>query len=123
MTITETCKRYIISESELNNYETNGFLTVKLSAKGEKEYCEEDLKRLGLIKVLIEVGFTVGEIKKYLKLTKELNKDDEQIRMLKIHRRKLLTDIRSKQKLLDQLDFIIREKNTQTLNLNLGGIL
>lgn len=113
MTIEEVCKKYIISIDTLEEYEANGLLTTSINDSGEKEYSEEDFGRLGLVRVLLDAGFTFDETKRYLKLTKELGKDDEQIRMLRKQRRELLDNIRAKQKLLDQLDFIIMETNMQ----------
>ncbi|MDO4301867.1 MAG: MerR family transcriptional regulator [Clostridia bacterium] len=112
MTTEEACRRYVISPDTLRKYESNGLLTVSKNEKGENEYREEDFKRLGLIKVLLEAGFTFDETKKYLDLTRELGNDEAQIRMLRKQRRELLNDIRAKQKILDQLDFIIRERKT-----------
>ncbi|MCM1008435.1 MAG: MerR family DNA-binding protein [Ruminococcus flavefaciens] len=64
----------------------------------------------GLIQLLTDVGFTPEEIKDYLELSETSPNDEEQIRMVRRHRRKLLDDIHEKQKLLDKLDFIIWEK-------------
>lgn len=115
MTIEETCRRYVISLDSLKKYELNGLLNVSKNENGENEYREEDLKRLGLIEVLLEAGFTFDETKKYLELTSELGNDEEQIQMLRKQRRELLNDIRSKQRILDKLDFIIRESKTSLI--------
>lgn len=64
----------------------------------------------GLIQLLTDVGFTPEEIKDYLEFSETLPNDEEQIRMVRRHRRELLDDIHEKQKLLDKLDFIIWEK-------------
>ncbi|MCM1228075.1 MAG: hypothetical protein NC320_11765 [Clostridium sp.] len=64
----------------------------------------------GLIQLLTDVGFTAEEIRNYMELAETMKNDEEQIHMIRRHRRKLLDNIHEKQKLLDKLDFIIWEK-------------
>lgn len=113
MTIKEASEKYIISPNTLKEYETYGLLKKHFDNGENGEYCEADFKQLGLIRVLLDAGFTFQETKKYIELTEGSNRDEKQIYMLRKQRRELLNEIHEKQKVLDQLDFIIHEKKKQ----------
>lgn len=110
MTIDEVCRRYVISMDTLKEYEQNGLLNVTKNENGEYEYRESDFNSLGLISILLDVGFTFKEIKKYISLMNETGACKERVRILREKRKVLLSEIRQKQKTFDQLDYIIREE-------------
>lgn len=107
MTLKEASKKFNFPADILKKYVSYGFI----KSTHPDEYTEEDFSHLGLIKMMMDAGFTAEETKQYLTLTKKPGTDAEQIRMLKKRRRSLLDDIHKKQQLLDHLDFMIWKKN------------
>lgn len=110
MTLAEAEKIFDISIDILEKYVSSGFIKPGASSCGVVEYKEEDFERLGLINILTNADFSTEEIKKYLDLEDNTGTDAEQIRMLRKQRRYLLDAIHEKQKILDQLDFIVWKK-------------
>lgn len=74
---------------------------------------DRELENLGMVCTLTSLGFTGEEIRIYLEAGEDAEGIEQQIRMLKCRRGKLLDNIHSEQKLLDQIDFIIREKKKE----------
>lgn len=74
---------------------------------------DRELENLGMVCTLTSLGFTGEEIRVYLEAGEDAEGRERQIRMLKCRRVKLLDNIHSEQKLLDQIDFIIREKKKE----------
>lgn len=107
MTLEEVITKYDISYDMLEKYVSFGFIDKLKKENGSYEYVSENFKNLGLIDTLLNAGFLFDEVKKYLNLIKTTGTDNEQIYLLKKQRRNLLNDIHRKQKLLDNLDFII----------------
>lgn len=110
MTLNEACRRFHISMEKLKVYEENELLEYKTLADGTFDYAETELRRLGLIHSLLKSGMDMEVLKKYLRLLndKTANKE-EQLRILRKQRCKLLDDIHDKQQTLDELDYMILE--------------
>lgn len=107
MTLDEVITKYDISYDMLEKYVSFGFIDKLKKDNGSYEYVSENFKNLGLIDTLLNAGFLFDEVKNYLNLIKTTGRYNEQIYLLKKQRRNLLNDIHRKQKLLDNLDFII----------------
>jgi len=116
MTINEASRRFHISMEKLQYYEKHGLLEGETLEDGSADYQDAELRRIGLIHSLLDVGLDFNVLKEFLKLIdNSVTTKDEQIRILRNQRYRLLDDIHNKQQSLDQLDYIIHEiKNTQT---------
>lgn len=110
MTLEEAAHKYDMPPDTLRKYAALGLIRTEQETFGEAEYMASDFERLGLIDTLLRFGFTPEEARKYLRLTENNGSDEIQIRMLQRQRRTLLNDIHKKQQLLDNLDYMIREK-------------
>lgn len=110
MTLNEASERFHISIEKLKSYEENGLLEHQTLADGTFDYTETELRRIGLIHSLLKSGMNMEVLKKYLRLLndKTASKED-QIRILRKQRCRLLDDIHDKQQALDELDYMIRE--------------
>ncbi len=102
MTIHELSDRYNIEIKKLNYFADHHLI------KTGKPYNDDDEKRLSIICTLYSVGLNADTIKRFLLLAKE-NNQAEQIKLLNKHRANLLEDVHTKQKLLDQVDYMIYE--------------
>ena len=110
MTLNEAGKRFHISTEKLKSYEENGLLKHQTLAGGDFDYTETELRRIGLIHSLLKSGMDMKILKRYLKLLDDkTGSKEEQLRILRKQRYKLLDDIHDKQQTLDELDYMIRE--------------
>ncbi|MCD8214320.1 MAG: hypothetical protein LUC97_01540 [Clostridiales bacterium] len=108
MGIGEISRRYSIDIEKLRIFEDN-----KLIAFTES-FNDEDLNRLGDICSLYDSGLSAEEIKMFMTVYDNADKD-RCIKFLTVCRNNLLEEIHKKQKCLDNLDFMIYEiKNTKT---------
>lgn len=114
MTLREASKSFGIAEDVLRQYEKNGLLKSTSANGGADNYREEDFEQLGLIKFLLETGFSFKDLKRYLELMRNSKTTDEQIYMLRKRRSELLEGIHEKQQLLDRIDYMIWEKRKET---------
>lgn len=110
MTLNEASRRFHISVEKLNFYEENGLLEHRILLDGVPDYTEADLRRMGLIHSLLKAGLNIDTLKTYLSLLeKKAGSKEEQIKILRKQRFKLLDDIHEKQQSLDALDYMIGE--------------
>lgn len=110
MTLNEASRRFHISMEKLNFYEENGLLEHQIRPDGVPDYTEADLRRMGLIHSLLKAGLNIDTLKTYLSLLeKKTGSKEEQIKILRKQRFKLLDDIHEKQQSLDALDYMISE--------------
>lgn len=110
MTLNEASKRFKISIEKLKSYEENGLLEHQTLADGTFDYTETELRRIGVIGSLLDSGMETEEIKRYLRLQNDKGSSrEEQIRILRKQRCKLLDNIHDKQQVLDELDYMISE--------------
>ncbi|MDE6724467.1 MAG: MerR family transcriptional regulator [Ruminiclostridium sp.] len=110
MTLNEASTRFQIDIDKLKSYEENGLFSHKILADGVSDYTQTDIRRIGLIHSLQKFGMCMEELKKYLGLIDgKPESKDEQIRILKKQRCRLLEEIHEKQQSLDELDYMISE--------------
>lgn len=110
MTLNEASRRFHISMEKLKSYEENDLLEHQTLADGTFDYTETELRRVGLIHSLLKSGMNMDILKRYLQLLNDkTGNKEEQIRILRKQRCKLLDDIHDKQQTLDEIDFMIRE--------------
>ncbi|MDE6579878.1 MAG: MerR family transcriptional regulator [Ruminiclostridium sp.] len=110
MTLNEASTRFQIDIDKLKSYEENGLFSHRILADGVSNYTQTDIRRIGLIHSLQKFGMNMEELKKYLGLFDgKPESKDEQIRILKKQRCKLLDEIHEKQQSLDELDYMISE--------------
>lgn len=110
LTLQDASKMFDIPVDTLHQYEENGLLQSTEQNRKTGSYEEEDFKQLGLVRFLLNVGFTQKEAKRYLDLMRDSGTGEEQIRMLRKQRYELLDRIHEKQQMLDQIDYMIWEK-------------
>jgi DNA-binding transcriptional MerR regulator len=116
MTIDEASKRFQIDIEKLKYYESNGLLECKKNENGVSDYQDADLQRVSLIHFLLDAGLDLEILKHFLKLLEHsAQTKDEQIRILKKQRFRLLDDLHCKQQSLDRLDYIIHEIKNQKI--------
>lgn len=110
MTLNEASRRFHISMEKLVFYEENGLLEHQILPDGVPDYTEADLRRTGLIHSLLKAGLNIDTLKTYLSLLEnKTGSKEEQIKILRKCRFKLLDDIHEKQQSLDELDYMIAE--------------
>lgn len=110
MTLNEASRRFHISLEKLNFYEENGLLEHRTLTDGIPDYTESDLRRTELIHFLLKAGLNIDMLKTYLNLlANQTDSKEEQIKILRKQRFKLLDDIHEKQQSLDELDYMIDE--------------
>jgi hypothetical protein len=87
-----------IDENELKYYSEAGLLP----AAGE--YSEDDLHRVALIHSLLKAGLEREEVKRFL-----TEREEEQVRMLRKLRCRMICDMHEQQQEIDKIDYLIRE--------------
>ena len=97
MTIQEASEKYNIPIKILQEYERWGLC-------GE---VKKDIERLSTIMTLHDIGFTNGEIEKYMRLLlKGKSTEKERLKMLNDKRLGTLDEIHFKERQLDRLDYL-----------------
>lgn len=110
MTLIEASKRFQISIEKLTYYEENGLIMCQAFVNGVPDYAEDELHKVGIIQSLLKAGMEVNVLRRYLQLLhRKIESKDEQIRILRKQRYKLLDEIHCKQQSLDELDYMIDE--------------
>ena len=110
MAINEISKRLQISADKLREYEVNGFLENITRTEELPEHSEQFIRRICLINFLLKSGMDPNSLKSYLHmLDGKTESREEQVRILRKQRCKLLEEIHDKQQILDELDYMIRE--------------
>ena len=114
MTLPEASRCFQISIEELQFYEKNGFLKGRKAKDGGTDYLEEDLQNIGKFHFLHTAGMDADSLKQFIRLL-EKGEDtrEEQIRILRKFRFRLLEAIHVKQQKLDQVDYFIHEIKEQ----------
>lgn len=114
MTLPEAAERFCIDRSKLEFYEQNGLFDNHRLDDGSVDYQEETLEYISLIEILLSAGLDMCTLKKYIESLNNSNLCSEmQIKILMKQRYELLDDIHEKQKILDKLDYIIREEKSR----------
>lgn len=110
MTIKEIGERFCIPAEKLRQYEAEGLITGTGLGDGTTDFSEAEVRDLGMICIFTKAGFTCEEIRQYLALDGTKDGAERQVRMLRKKRGELLARLHCEQKLLDKIDYIIREK-------------
>ncbi|PWM71282.1 MAG: hypothetical protein DBX59_09210 [Bacillota bacterium] len=106
MTVEEASRRFDIEQEEINSYIREGYIL-----KSDEDLDEYDFQNIGIIRTLLQFNISGTDLCRYLNLEKKKNRtsDNEQIRLLRNARTKMLDEIHEKQKILDRIDYFIYE--------------
>ncbi len=112
MTIEGASERFGVPLEKLRLYEKQGLFDCHRQPEGNIDYTDELMDYIGIINVLTEAGAEAETLRSFMRklMQSEISKE-EKIRYLRTQRAKLLENIHSKQKSLDQLDYIIFNEN------------
>ena len=94
-----------LSTHTLRYYEKEGLISdVERSQGGFRQYTDEDLERLGLIRCLKNTGMSIQEIARFVQLTHEGDHTlEERVELLRVHRERVLEKMAEMQKHLDKV--------------------
>ena len=94
-----------LSTHTLRYYEKEGLISgVERSQGGFRQYTDEDLERLGLIRCLKNTGMSIQEIARFVQLTHEGDHTlEERVELLREHRERVLERMAEMQKHLDKV--------------------
>ena len=94
-----------LSTHTLRYYEKEGLISgVERNQGGFRQYSEEDLERLGLIRCLKNTGMSIQEIARFVKLTHEGDHTlEERVELLREHRERVLGRMAEMQEHLDKV--------------------
>lgn len=110
MTIQEASERYQIPMHILREYESWGLCGAVKQVMGQRQYDDNDLKRLSTIMTLHDIGFTTDEVEVYMRLLLEGEPPRAQrLRMLEEKRSAALDEIHFKEHQLQRLDYLRHE--------------
>lgn len=108
MTIEQASERFAVPLSKLRFYEEQGLFDCHKQPDGVVDYNDDLMDYLGMINVLMDAGAEVDALRSFMKqLMQSTITKEEKLRYLRSQRQKLLENIHSKQRVLDQLDYII----------------
>ena len=104
-TIQDVSKKTGLTAHTLRYYEEEGLITgVERSQGGIRQYTDEDLERLGLIRCLKNTGMSIQEIARFVQLTHEGDHTlEERVELLREHREKVLERMAEMQEHLDKV--------------------
>lgn len=112
MTTRQASEHFGVPVDKLRLYEDQGLFDCHKQPDGHIEYNDDLMDYIGIINVLTEAGAEVDALRSFMqKLMQSSITKDEKLRYLRSQRQKLLESIHSKQKSLDQLDYIIFDVN------------
>lgn len=115
MTKEQASKRFGVPLAKLQTYEKQGLFDCHKQPDGSIDYTEELMDYVGIINILMDAGAEVDALRDFMQqLMESTITKEEKLRYLRRQRQKLLADIHSKQKSLDQLDYIIFDTNKAT---------
>ena len=94
-----------LSTHTLRYYEKEGLIPgVERSQGGFRQYTDEDLERLGLIRCLKNTGMSIQEIARFVQLTHEGDHTlEERVELLREHRERVLERMAEMQEHLDKV--------------------
>lgn len=94
-----------LSTHTLRYYEKEGLISgVERSQGGFRQYTDEDLERLGLIRCLKNTGMSIQEIARFVQLTHEGDHTlEELVELLREHRERVLERMAEMQEHLDKV--------------------
>ena len=112
MTIEEASEHFGVPLEKLHLYEEQGLFACHKQPAGRIEYTDDLMDYIGIINVLTDAGAEADTLRSFMqRLMRSSITKDEKLRYLRSQRQKLLESIHSKQRSLDQLDYIIFDVN------------
>ena len=112
MTIEQASEHFGVPLDKLHRYEDQGLFDCHKQPDGHIEYTDDLMDYIGIINVLTDAGAEVDTLRSFMyRLMQSSITKDEKLRYLRCQRQKLLESIHTKQKSLDQLDYIIFDVN------------
>lgn len=112
MNIEEASRHFAVPLSKLQLYEKQGLFDCHKRPDGSIDYSDELMDYIGIINVLVDAGAEVDTLRNFMqRLMQSAITKEEKLRYLQEQRKKLLANIHSKQKSLDQLDYLIFDMN------------
>ena len=109
MTLENASKYYEIDYERMALYEQKGLISGVKTENGT-DYSDTELQKISLIDLLREANCSFEEIRFYLSDTDNAADAIKKISLLKRQRSEVLDEIHDKQKLLQNLDYLIYEK-------------
>ncbi|MDO4283874.1 MAG: hypothetical protein Q4C60_00935 [Eubacteriales bacterium] len=114
MTLQEASSRFHLDMGDLRLCEKNELFSGSRNECGEMDYPEAELQRVIPFLFLLKAGMSMEKLKEFTAGQENgARSGEEQIRLLRRCRSRLLDDLHGKQQLLDQLDYLIYEKKKQ----------
>ena len=103
--IQDVSKKTGLTAHTLRYYEKEGLISgVERSQGGFRQYTDEDLERLGLIRCLKNTGMSIQEIARFVQLTHEGDHTlAERVELLRAHREQVLARMAEMQKHLEKV--------------------
>lgn len=112
MTIEQASEHFGVPLDKLQFYENQGLFECHKQPDGRIEYTDDLMDYIGIIDVLTDAGAEADTLRSFMqRLMQSSITKDEKLCYLRSQRQKLLESIHSKQKSLDQLDYIIFDVN------------
>ena len=104
-TIQDVSKKTGLTAHTLRYYEKEGLITgEERSQGGIRQYTDEALERLGLIRCLKNTGMSIQEIARFVQLTHEGDHTlEERVELLREHRERVLERMAEMQEHLDKV--------------------
>ena len=104
-TMDEVCKRTGLTAHTLRYYERENLLqNIGRSARGFRQYSEEDLESLGLICCLKNTGMSLQEIARFMELTREGDRTlRERCELLEKHRENVIARMEEMRRYLEKV--------------------
>lgn len=112
MTIEQASQHFGVPLPKLQLYEKQGLFDCHKLPDGSIDYNDELMDYIGIINVLTEAGAEEDMLRSFMmRLMQSVISKEEKLRFLREQRQKLLENIHSQQRSLDQLDYIIFDAN------------
>ena len=105
--IQEVSQKTGLTAHTLRYYEKEGLIIgVDRSQGGFRQYTDEDLERLGLIRCLKNTGMSIKEISRFVQLTREGDHTlEERVALLRAHRDQVIAKMNEMQQYLDKVNW------------------
>ncbi len=105
--IQEVSEKTGLTAHTLRYYEKEGLIAgVERTPGGFRQYGDEDLERLGLIRCLKNTGMSIKEISRFVELTREGDDTlEERVALLRAHRDRVLERMAEMQQHLDKVNW------------------
>ena len=105
--IQEVSEKTGLTAHTLRYYEKEGLIIgIDRSQGGFRQYSDEDLERLGLIRCLKNTGMSIREISRFVQLTREGEHTlEERVALLRAHRDQVIAKMDEMQQYLDKVNW------------------